>query len=59
MKTLPQCDFDFLVRQTRLMLSSYRRWLGKSLWPEDKPDDVLVKEVFFEIFILQKHPERV
>lgn len=52
MKTLPACDFDFLVRQTRLILASHRHWLGKELWPEDKPDDILVQEVFFAPFVL-------
>ena len=52
MNTLPPCDFNFLARQTRLMLSSYRHWKGKGLWPEDRPDDVLVKEVFFAPFVL-------
>ena len=52
MKTLPDCDFNFLVQQTRLMLSSYRRWRGKSLWPEDKPDAILAQEVFFAPFVL-------
>lgn len=52
MKTLPVCDFGFLVRQTRQMLSSYKHWTGKELWPDDKPDDILVREVFFAPFIL-------
>ena len=52
MKTFPACDFDFLVRQTRLVLSSYKHWIGKELWPEDKPDDILVQEVFSAPFVL-------
>lgn len=43
---------SFLARQTRLMLSSYRRWTGNTLWPEDKADDILVKEVFNASFVL-------
>jgi hypothetical protein len=34
------------------MLSSFRHWTGKSLWPENKPDDLLVKEVFLAPFVL-------
>ena len=52
MPSLPPCDLDFLVKQTRLMLSSYRHWTGKNLWLEDKPDEELVKEVFFAPFVL-------
>jgi len=26
--------------------------MGKNLWPEDKPDDILTKEIFFAPFIL-------
>lgn len=52
MKTLPACDIDFLVRQTRMMLASYRHWKGAGLWPEDRPDDVLAREVFFAPFAL-------
>jgi hypothetical protein len=52
MKNLPDCDFGFLASQTRLILSSYRHWIGKSLWPEDKPDDILVREIFFAPFVL-------
>lgn len=51
MKTLPPFP-DFLAQQTRLILSSYRYWKKESLWPEDKPDDVLVREVFFAPFVL-------
>ena len=49
---LPPCDVPFLANQTRLILSSYRHWTGKILWPENKSDDVIVKEVFFAPFIL-------
>lgn len=42
----------FLVRQTRLMLSSYRKLTGKVLWPEDRPDEVLIREVFDAPFVL-------
>ena len=49
---ISECDFDFLVRQTRLILSSYRHWKGKSLWSEDRPDEALVKEVFEAPFVL-------
>ncbi len=54
MKTqnLPSCDRGFLIRQTRLMLSSYRHWTGQSLWPEDRPDETLIREVFFAPFVL-------
>ncbi len=45
-------DSRFLVSQTRLMLSSYRHWTKQSLWPEDRPDEVLVKEVFNAPFVL-------
>ena len=48
----PSGQSDFLARQTRLMLSSYRHWTGKMLWPEDKPDEALVKEVFFAPSVL-------
>ncbi len=52
MNALPQCNLDLLAKQTRLILSSYRHWKKKSLWPEDRSDDVLVKEVFFAPFVL-------
>ncbi len=45
-------DFDFLVSQTRRMLSSYRHWTRQNLWPEDRPDSILVKEVFEAPFVL-------
>ncbi|MBI3307486.1 MAG: MEKHLA domain-containing protein [Candidatus Omnitrophica bacterium] len=41
-----------MARQTRLILSSYRHSKGKSLWPEDKPDEILAKEIFFAPFVL-------
>ncbi len=34
------------------MLSSYKHWTGKELWPEDKSDDILVQEIFFAPFVL-------
>ena len=49
---LPIASMDFLVRQTWLIVSSYRHWTGKTLWPADKPDAELVKEVFFAPFVL-------
>ena len=52
MNPLPSGNFDFLAKQTRLILSSYRHWTKKILWPEDKADDVLVKEVFLAPFVL-------
>ena len=52
MKSLPDCDLDFLAKQTRLILSSYRHWMGKSLWPENKTDKVLAREVFFAPFVI-------
>ena len=52
MLTLPPCDFDFLARQTGLILSSYRRWTGKSLLPEDLSDETLVRELFFAPFVV-------
>ncbi len=52
-QTLPDCDLDFLVRQTRLMLSSYKHWTGKTLWPnEGKSGETLVREVFAAPFVL-------
>ena len=46
-------DCRFLsLRQTRLIVSSYRHWTGKTLWPADKPDAELAKEVFFAPFVL-------
>ena len=48
----PPADLAFMVRQTRLMLSSFRRWTGKTLWPEDRPDEVLAREVFYAPFVL-------
>ena len=44
--------FSFLLSQTRMMLSSYRHWTGQSLWPEDRNDEILVKEVFNAPFVL-------
>ena len=52
MKTLPDCDFKFLVEQTRLMLSSYRHWTGRVLWPDHASDEEFVGEVFFAPFFL-------
>ncbi len=52
MNNLPRCDFQFLVSQTRLILSSYCRWTGKELGDKNKSDDVLVKEIFFAPFVL-------
>ena len=49
---LPDGGSEFLIKQTRLMLSSYRHWTGKSLWPDQKPDEMLVREVFFAPFVL-------
>ena len=46
------CDSHFLIHQTKLMLSSYRRWTGKNLWPDEKTDEALVKAVFFAPFVL-------
>lgn len=51
MNGLPDCP-DFLIRQTRLMLSSYRHWTGKYLWREDLPGEMLAREVFFAPFVL-------
>jgi hypothetical protein len=48
----PEHEAGFLARQTRLMLSSYRHWTGKSLWPDDQPDAELAREVFFAPFVL-------
>lgn len=45
-------DKEFLVSQTRLMLSSYRRLTGKILWPENPSDESLVREVFNAPFVL-------
>ena len=50
--SLPDCDFDFLLTQTRLILSSYRHWTGKILWPENLPEETLVREVFFAPFVV-------
>ncbi len=41
-----------LIRQTRLILFSYRHWLGKDLWRMDLPDEVLAREIFFAPFVL-------
>ena len=51
--TLPDCDLKFLVRQTRLMLSSYKHWTGKTLWPDaGKSGEMLAREVFAAPFVL-------
>ena len=42
----PPASLGFMIRHTRLMLSNYRRWTGKTLWPEDRPDEILAPEVF-------------
>lgn len=52
MSGLPDCGFDFLARQTRLILSSYTRWTGKILCREDQPDEALVREIFFAPFVV-------
>ncbi|HXV27820.1 MAG TPA: MEKHLA domain-containing protein, partial [bacterium] len=52
MAHLPDCDIDFLAKQTRLILSNYRHWTGRSLWRNDKTDRDLVSEVFFAPMIL-------
>ena len=52
MNPFPEKHLDFLVRQTRLILSSYRHWKGKNLFPEDKPDEILAREVFLAPFAL-------
>lgn len=48
----PPCDMDFLARQTRLIVSSYRYWKKASLWPMTNPDSVLAEEVFYAPFVL-------
>lgn len=48
----PPCDMDFLIRQTRLIVSSYRHWKKASLWPMTNPDSVLAEEVFYAPFVL-------
>src|SRR5437868_514477 len=45
-------DLQFLAKQTRLILSSYKHWTGKSLWLEDSTDETFVREVFFAPFVL-------
>lgn len=52
MQKLPDCDFGFLTVQTRLIVSSYSRWTGKSLCREDQPDEALVRELFTAPFIV-------
>lgn len=51
MDLLP-CAPAALIQQTRLILSSYRRWKGQSLIPEDQPDETLVRELFFAPFVV-------
>ena len=48
----PPCDPNFLIRQTRMIVSSYRHWVKASLWPMTNPDSVLAEEVFYAPFIL-------
>ncbi len=48
----PPCEIDFLIRQTRLIVSSYRHWKQASLWPMTNPDSVLAEEVFYAPFVL-------
>lgn len=43
---------EFLIQHTRRMLESYRTLTGKILWPEDRPAEVLVREVFEAPFVL-------
>lgn len=52
MANLPETDFEYLVRQTKLIVSSYRHWLKKDLFPSDLPDEQLVREVFFAPFVV-------
>ncbi len=52
MDLFSQADFDFLIKQTRLILSSYRHWTGKALCPEDPSGEKLVKAVFFAPFVV-------
>ena len=52
MNPFPEKDLDFLVRQTRLILSSYRHWKGKSFWPEEKSGEILAHEIFYAPFVL-------
>lgn len=51
-KELPPCSFDFLVRQTRLIVSNYARLTGKILAREDQTDESLVREIFFAPFVV-------
>ncbi len=51
-ESFPPCEASYLIRQTRLILSSYRHWKGTSLWPEDRPDEVLIREVYEAPFVL-------
>lgn len=52
MKELPPCDFDFLAKQTRLIVSCYGRLTGKKLCRDDQSDDALVREIFFAPFVV-------
>ena len=44
---LPNCDKEFLVRQTKLILSSYKHWTGKDLCSPSGDDAGLVNGLFF------------
>lgn len=52
MQIFPPCPIEELARQTKLILSSYRRLKAKHLWREDLPDPVLAREVFNAPFVL-------
>lgn len=39
-------DFGLLTRQTRLILDSYRRWTGQSLWPEAEDPETGARKLF-------------
>lgn len=48
----PPCDMQKLIRQTRLILSSYRHWKKASLWPSTNPDPVWAEELFYAPFVV-------
>lgn len=52
MKELPPCHFDFLAKQTRLIVSSYACLTGKTLCLENQSDEALVREIFFAPFVI-------
>lgn len=50
--TFPENEKDFVIRQTQIILRSYKHCTGKELWPENTDAEKTAREVFAAPFIL-------